>query len=255
MNLIALPESKETAAVMRSFLGILKKMGKNHVIENIHEIYYLHAMEPTPTLPIGIMADSHGNNELLLYAITALKAVGAGQLFHLGDMCDSLTPHLITRAMDILQEHDVRCVRGNNECNILHDSRGAHATDDSLKLLSRLQELPYTIRLGIFWLTHSAPFSYPAATKRPISEFLPLLTRDDAPAFSILFRGHSHRPSIMEIRRDAAEKIPVPAGVDIPLDRSKKYIITVGAVESASSVLFIPREYSVRFVTVPKHHT
>ncbi len=205
--------------------------------------------------PIGIMADSHGKNELLLNAITALKALGARRLFHLGDVCDSLSPHLITEAMNILSKHHVRCVRGNNESDILHHNRDAHLSDAQKAALSLLQNLPYTVDLGSFRFTHSAPFAYPAATKRPISEFLPLLTRDDQPDFSILFRGHSHRPSILELRQGAIEKIPVQPGVDIPLDRSRRYIITVGAVETASSVLFLPREYAVRFVAVPRHRT
>ncbi|MFA5654373.1 MAG: hypothetical protein WDA72_09705, partial [Desulfomonilia bacterium] len=72
--------------------------------------------------------------------------------------------------------------------------------------------------------------------------------------FSILFRGHSHRPSIVEIlsgARGATERIPIQPGADICLDRDRRYIITAGAVESASSVLFLPREYAVRFVAVP----
>jgi len=205
--------------------------------------------------PIGIMADSHGNNGLLLSAITALKALGARQLFHLGDVCDSLSPHLIAEAMNILSKHRVKCVRGNNESDILHHNRGAHLSDAQKAVLSFLQQLPYTIDLGSFRFTHSAPFAYPAATKRPISEFLPLLTRDGQPGFSILFRGHSHRPSILELHQGAVEKITVQTGVDIPLDRSRRYIITVGAVETASSVLFLPREYAVRFVAVPRHCT
>ena len=226
----------------------------------MEEIHYLHAMKSNAALPIGIMADSHGNNELLLNAITALKALGAGQLIHLGDMCDSLSPHLAGQALDILDEHDVWCVRGNNESDILHHSRGSRAEDEFSKSLSRLQKLPYTIRLGNLWFTHSAPFDYPAATKRPISEFLPQLAGEEGPGFSILFRGHSHRPSIVEIlsgargargARGATERIPIQPGADICLDRDRRYIITAGAVESASSVLFLPREYAVRFVAVP----
>lgn len=220
----------------------------------MEKIHYLHAMESTAALPIGIMADSHGNSGLLLNAIKALKALGAGLLIHLGDMCDSLSPHLAGQSLDILDEHDVRCVRGNNESDILHHNRGARAEDDFSKSLSRLEDLPYTIRLGNLWFTHSAPFDYPAATKRPISEFLPQLTGEEGPGFSILFRGHSHRPSIVEIfsgDRGATERIPIQPGTDICLDRDRRHIITAGAVESASSVLFLPREHAVRFVAVP----
>ena len=224
----------------------------------MEKIHYLHAMESTAALPIGIMADSHGNNRLLLSAVMALKALGAELLIHLGDLCDSLSPRLAGQSLDILDEHGVRCVRGNNESDILHHNRGVHAENEFSKSLSRLQALPYTIRLGNLWFTHSAPFDYPAATKRPISEFLPQLTGEKGPGFSILFRGHSHQPSIMEVlsgTRSATERIPIQLGDDICLDRNRRYIITAGAVESASSLLFLPREYAVRFVAVPGPHT
>ena len=114
--------------------------------------------------PIGIMADSHGKNELLLNAITALKALGARRLFHLGDVCDSLSPHLITEAMNILSKHHVRCVRGNNESDILHHNRDAHLSDAQKAALSPFSRIFPTQSI---WEAFGSPTLRPLPTRLP----------------------------------------------------------------------------------------
>lgn len=202
--------------------------------------------------PIGIMADSHGNNELLLKAITTLKSMGSKHLIHLGDMCDSLSPHLIEETLAIMREYKVEGVRGNNECTMIQDFRTAHGENGSRDLIRLLDELPYTIRSGSMLFTHSIPMDHPIATKRPVSEFMNLVMKDGDISFSLLFRGHSHRPSILEIDGKSVKKIPAGTGKEIPLERNGRYVITVGAIENASCALFLLEEYSVRFIAIPK---
>lgn len=204
-----------------------------------------------PNVPIGIVADSHGNDDLLLRAIKILKSSGAGVLIHLGDMCDSQAPDHAEETFSLLAEHEVMGVRGNNECAVLHDARSARGEDARLRLIPLLNDLPYTIRMERFWFAHSAPLNYPAATKRPVFDFLPVLIDAGAFPFSLLFRGHSHRPSILKIHGRSSEEIPVPADQGMILDRSGRYIITAGAVERGSCALFLPEEYEIRFITVP----
>lgn len=208
-------------------------------------------MEPHSSASMGIMADSHGNNGELLKAIEALKGLGAGRLIHLGDMCDSRTEAaLIRQAMDILSRHGVQAVRGNNECVLLHNAQSSRQEDDRAEIIPLLQALPYTIRIGGLWFTHSAPLDFPAATKRPVSEFLPQIADSPAFPFTVLFRGHSHRPSIMEIQGQAVREVLFQAGEDTVLDRSARYIVTAGAVENGSCLLFRPEEHRVRLVAL-----
>jgi predicted phosphodiesterase len=201
---------------------------------------------------IGIMADSHGNNLLLASTISTLRSLGAHTLIHLGDMSDTLAPHLMNETFRILARNNVLGVRGNNECQLLHDLHSARAENAPDEPLSLLSELPYVMNLEDLWFTHSAPYSFPAATRRPISEFLPMLLNDPGIPFSILFRGHSHRPAITGFTGQSSEKIPVEMDADMALDRNRRYVITVGAVEKASSVLFLPGDRIVRFITVPR---
>ena len=118
-------------------------------IENIRHTRYLHSMSLDIATPLGIMADSHGNNEFLLEAILTLKGLGADRLIHLGDICDSRAPiGLIRQALDILSRHGVQAVRGNNECVLLHNAQSSRHKDDRAEIIPLLEALPYTIRMG-----------------------------------------------------------------------------------------------------------
>ncbi len=205
----------------------------------------------TPSEILGIMSDSHGNNELLIRAIRTLKELGAEKLFHLGDLCDSLRPDRAAEAIKVISEHHILAVRGNNECMIIHDRGLDSVPRIENDILSSLNSLPYSLNIGSYWFTHSAPYSHPAATRRPISEFLPGLISDPTIPFSILFRGHSHRASIIEIQGQTMNRIKVERDVEIQLEKNRRYIITTGAVEKSLCLLFRPEDYSVRFVTLP----
>jgi predicted phosphodiesterase len=201
--------------------------------------------------PLGIMADSHGNNEFLLEAILTLKGLGADRLIHLGDICDSRAPiGLIRQALDILSRHGVQAVRGNNECVLLHNAQSSRHKDDRAEIIPLLEALPYTIRMGDLWFTHSAPLDFPAATKRPISEVLLQIADSRAFPFRVLFRGHSHQPSIMEIQEKPVRERAFCPDEDVVLDSSSRYIVTAGAVENGSCMLFEPQEHSVRLIVL-----
>ena len=107
--------------------------------------------------PIGIIADSHGKNELLLQAILMLKDMDVQTIFHLGDICDSLAPLALEDAVPMLKEHGVRTVMGNNEYAIMVNHRGSHANSLSPEVLSFLSGLPYTITIDDILLCPLGP--------------------------------------------------------------------------------------------------
>ena len=191
---------------------------------------------------IGIIADTHSNNALMLKAIHTLESVGVERIIHLGDICDSLRPEALDEAVEILKAHGVLSVLGNNEYSILLDCQ---ATRLNTETLAYLRELPYTITMGGLCFTHSAPFTWPAATRRPIAEYLPFM---GVLQNRILFRGHSHYPEVLEIAGDESREIPIGTERALWLDREKTYIITVGAVENGSFALFDTRAYTIQFV-------
>jgi predicted phosphodiesterase len=198
--------------------------------------------------PIGLIADSHGRNDLLNNAIFMLEDLGASSIIHLGDICDSLAPLALEDAVMILKEHNIRTVKGNNEYAILTNHQGSHANSLPPEILSYLAEMPYTLISGEICFAHSAPFDWPAATSWPITDNHPLIDLEGIIDCRILFRGHSHSPSIVEMDGPGRKKIPAEAGMSMKLSRNRRYVITVGAIEEASLALFLPEEYEIQFL-------
>ena len=207
-------------------------------------------MRELPKEPIGLVADSHSHTALLLDAIRRLKEMGAKQIIHLGDVCDSLMPEALPFAVDILQSHDVQTVMGNNEYSIITDYTQEHQNGVTPELIGHLKKLPYVISMVNLCFTHSAPFRWPAATRRPITDYLHRLLLDEKPPFKILFRGHSHSPSVIEIKNGKANEFHVISGQRVSLKPELSYIVTVGAVEDSSCALFMPKTLEVQFIAL-----
>jgi hypothetical protein len=126
--------------------------------------------------------------------------------------------------------------------------KGGHGKILSPEVVSFLSGLPYTITADDICFAHSAPFDWPAATSWPITDSHPLMNLGALEPYRILFRGHSHRPSIMEIDGTGIKKIPAEAGMRKKLSRNSRYVITVGAAEEASLALFLPEESEIQFL-------
>ncbi len=187
---------------------------------------------------IGLISDSHNHLSLMTAAIDFLRKRGATRMVHLGDICDSLHPEFLERAVEILERERVEAVRGNNECAVMTEFAVSHPDQLSLPTRVFLENLPYMIRSEAVVYAHSAPFEWPEATRRPLRYYLPRMMANGSLPFGILFRGHSHRCSVLEICGDKIEKLPVKPGVSIDLDKNKHYIITVGAIERGACALF-----------------
>ncbi len=200
--------------------------------------------------PIGLVADSHGNNSLLREAIDFLESMDAQTIIHLGDICDVQMPEVIDEAVDMLREHGVRAVMGNNEGSIIRGHKGNSGKLMRVDTVSYLEGLPYILRMGDFFFTHSTPFNWPAATRRPIASYLPFLAADDKPPFRILFRGHSHSPSVIEIKGERIGEVGVEPGKTITLHADRIHVITVGAVEDGLLALFLPDRDELRFFNI-----
>lgn len=75
---------------------------------------------------IGLIADSHGNLEATAQVICLLKRRGADLLVHLGDFCDSVRHDRAATMINLLREHGVLAVKGNNDFlveNMLAETR------------------------------------------------------------------------------------------------------------------------------------
>jgi len=187
---------------------------------------------------VGLISDSHNHLTFMTAAIDFLRKRGATRIIHLGDICDSLHPEFLERAVEILVKEQVEAVRGNNECAVMTEYIVSHPEQLNISTRAFLENLPYVIRSKTVVYAHSAPFEWPEATRRPLRYYLPRMMASGSLPFGILFRGHSHHCSVLEICEEKIEKLPVKPGVVIDLDKNKRYIITVGAVEHGACALF-----------------
>jgi len=193
---------------------------------------------------VGLLADTHSDNVLLKKAIDKLKEIGAEKIIHLGDICDSLKPEALDEAVQILKNHHVKAVIGNNDYIVIADNLTEGLSDETI---SYLKELPYTITSRDVTFTHSSPFEWPAATRRPISEFIHSLHPEK---HRLIFRGHSHTPSIVRVKDGAAHKMKIPDNGMVEITKDSPYIITVGAVENGSIALYDADSLIISFLTV-----
>jgi predicted phosphodiesterase len=191
---------------------------------------------------IGLLADTHSNNALLKKAVQKLKSLGAVNIVHLGDICDSLNPAALDEAVQILEDNNVSAVMGNNDYIVFADNLTGGLKEETVNYI---KGLPYTIKSGGITFTHSSPFEWPAATRRPISDFIHSLHPEKQ---RLIFRGHSHTPSVVEVIDRAPHKIKLPATGTVALDRDRRYIITVGAVEKNLIATFDPANLEVCFL-------
>ncbi len=198
---------------------------------------------------IGILADSHGDNALLGAAIDSLRALRAEILIHLGDICDVQAPDLLDEAVEILTANNVKAVLGNNETSIITDVLDNGSVSLREVTVSYVKGLPYIYQMGDICFAHSTPFPWPAATRRPIEDYYPHLIGSELP-FRILFRGHSHSPSIIEVESENICEVPVNGGETYTLLESRIYVITVGAVERGLFSLYDPHRNEVSFLSL-----
>ncbi len=190
----------------------------------------------------GLIADTHSNNALLRKAVLKLRSLGAVNIIHLGDICDSLDPGALDEAVQILKDNNVSAVMGNNDYIVIADKLTEGLKEETVNYI---KGLPYTIKSGGITFTHSSPFEWPAATRRPISDFIHSLHPEK---HRLIFRGHSHTPSVVEVIDGAPHKIKIPATGIVKLAQGLRYIITVGAVEKNSIAMFDPANLEVRFL-------
>lgn len=193
---------------------------------------------------IGIIADSHSRNDRTRRAIDDLRAKGAECIVHLGDICDSLRPEALNEVLGLITAQGVMGVLGNNEYSLLTDGYSGMIDADSR---AYLQQLPYTITIQDWCFTHSVPFPWPAATRRPLAEFLPIV---HTLPYRIVFRGHSHTPAVIEVSPEGTREIAPPIQGDMVLDPHKTYVVTVGALENGAYTFFDTVAYTIRFLTI-----
>lgn len=181
---------------------------------------------------IGIMADSHGKPGVIEKALDLLKGMGCSTIFHLGDICDSMTPETADACVELLEESNVLAVKGNNDHAVVVNHKGMNLGVVSESTLDYLEGLPMARKCRDADLAHSMPF----VREMGLSAMIGSMGELQASYYfgrkpkALLFRGHSHDPAIAEAPDGKYEESLLKPGKPVSLADRKPCIITCGAL-------------------------
>ena len=186
----------------------------------------------TGSQTIGIMADSHGNPEMIATALAYFKARGCRYIVHLGDICDSVAYQRANRCVELLREWNVRCIKGNNDHAIVHNGMARHTGGIAPDTLAYLEALPLEIETTTALFVHSRPFTSllgMAAMTGDIDQAIVDRFIMHYPG-KMLFRGHGHSPRVMDPGAQPGREVSPGAHNHWELDSDRGYIVTCGAL-------------------------
>ncbi len=153
---------------------------------------------------IGIMADSHGQAACIQDALDFFERNDCSCIYHLGDICDSAHPETAEACVQLLLQHHIQAIKGNNDHQVVVNHVDRHPADISVETIEFLQRLPLTSEMDDMVLAHSLPF----IKQRGLSSMVGALGDNEAALFfrlnphKILVRGHSHLPELVQSDRD-----------------------------------------------------
>jgi predicted phosphodiesterase len=196
----------------------------------------LHKLEET----VGIMSDSHGRPELIEEGVRLLRGLGCGQLFHLGDICDSGMPETADECVRLVAENGMIALKGNNDHVLVINHSGKAAASASPGTLRYLRELPPVIETGDVAFTHSLPFF----AEMGLSCLMRVIDDDKiddyfsmAP-YRLLFRGHGHTREAYRFDGSATRKLDLAACGDVRMEAGMRYMVTCGALTEGYALVW-----------------
>ena len=204
---------------------------------------------------IGLIADTHGNSELLYKAIKALLRKGADCLVHLGDFCDSQNHGDLQQVFSLLLRHRVWTVKGNNDFQVekmLQHKELRQYPDKLEQWLAFLQQTPIVIRLGDVCCCHSLPYDSIRAFYEPVDTGGTERAAEvfDQVADHVIFCGHSHDPVLFRCRNRVVTREHMH-GQSIVLHCHQRYIIIVGAGENSECAVFDMNRLRYERILIP----
>ena len=193
------------------------------------------------------MADSHGQAAYLQDAIAFFDKQGCDHIYHLGDICDSAHPETADQCVQLLQQHQVLAVKGNNDHQVVVNHVDNPPAYISTATIEFLIELPLTREVDDMILAHSLPF----IKQRGLSSMVSALGEKEAALFfrlhphKILVRGHSHLPELVQGDKDSIVSTQLIPGEIQPITHIKPGIITCGAVDHGYVMLWDRRKRTI----------
>lgn len=188
---------------------------------------------------IGLLADSHGNLPATAAAINCLQDNGCEQLYHLGDLFDSVRYNDFMAVLNLLSRNKVTGIKGNNDHQIEQALvNGAHtclSEADRTFVLQYLRGMPIKKEFdNSICLAHSLPYENIRAFYEPMDDGSPARAKQvfQNTNYFLICCGHSHQPVFFRWRAGEVHREPMSQKYLIPFSAAERYIFIVGAVDN-----------------------
>jgi predicted phosphodiesterase len=211
-----------------------------------HEFIAIKSVDASPALShdirrIGLMADSHGNIDLMETCIQRLKTYDVNIIIHLGDFFDSQHSQDAIRIIETIRKHHIYTVKGNNDFqveNSLKNNCLNHIPADHRKSIqSFLSTVPLRIVLHNICFAHSLPYDSIRSFYEPIdtgnADRAEKIFHDTD--YSVIFSGHSHYPILFRNKSGKVSREALHKKSPIMLHANERFIIIVGSVNEGES--------------------
>jgi len=181
---------------------------------------------------VGIMADSHGQVEIIVKTLAVLVDMNCRPIYHIGDVCDSTRPETAAACLAPLQYYGVKIIKGNNDHAIVANHSDRERSPVSAEVLQYLKNLPMVLEYGRAILAHSLPFVKELGLSSMIGNMGTLEIMRIFREFPdrIIFRGHSHAPEIAWLQKRQIARRPLVAGEKCRLSDKFPCVVTCGAL-------------------------
>ncbi|MFP4531198.1 MAG: metallophosphoesterase family protein [Desulfobacterales bacterium] len=187
---------------------------------------------------IGLLADSHGNLPATIAAIHCLQENGAEQLYHLGDLFDSVRNNEFMSVLNTLCNNCVIGIKGNNDHQVaqslVKDTSAGLSAEDREFVVQYLQKMPMKQNIGPICLAHSLPYENIRALYEPMDDGTTSRAEQvfqDTDYF-LTCCGHSHQPMLFRWRSGEVYREPISQKYLIPFSALERYILIVGSVDN-----------------------
>ena len=195
---------------------------------------------------VGLIADTHGRAEPLSMAIRELVRRKARNLFHLGDFLDSVYVEEIDEVVQLIQDHDVLPIMGNNDYQVmktLFESERQYPGKQN-GLLGFLKQIPLRSIAGSICFAHSLPFGDFRSFYEPIDTGTTSKASEifNKTQYKILFCGHSHESVFFRCDSGVVTRERAAPGQRIEILEHQRYIFIVGSAEKGECGLYNSRQ-------------
>jgi predicted phosphodiesterase len=193
---------------------------------------------------IGLIADSHGNFEMMLKCVRRLNRLRVNSLIHLGDIFDSLHSDSLSDTMDAIFQNEIDAVKGNNDYQIEKMLANGYLPDlcagMKKKIISFLEQMPMKLIDKDICFTHSLPFDSIRSFYEPVDTGFTDRAEQifNQTSYRIIFCGHSHTPVLFRWRSGRVTREKINAKEKVFFNASERYIIIVGSAEGGECGFF-----------------